>query len=128
MIQFYREFLSTYAANGRTTLSPRGFVETVPDNTSCSGFPRPRASPVWTAETLDSSDLVEGSSGGLELSCKLYHAGESQVGYQQLMPEALLGRQAPAVASTLRSFRMEVAHRFGSSQIAVIEAEGFELA
>jgi len=36
------------------TLSPPGSVETVTDNTSCSGFSRPRASPVWTAETLHS--------------------------------------------------------------------------
>ena len=38
-----------------TTLPPRGLVETVPDNASCSGFSRPRASPVWTAVTLHSS-------------------------------------------------------------------------
>jgi 5-methylthioribose kinase len=33
-------------------------------------------------------DLIEGSSDGLELSLKLYHAGELQLGYQQLMTEA----------------------------------------
>jgi hypothetical protein len=38
-----------------TTLPPRGLVETVTDNASGSGFSRPRASPVWTAETLHSS-------------------------------------------------------------------------
>ena len=32
---------------------------------------------------------MEGSSDGLELSLKLYHAGELQLGYQQLMTEAL---------------------------------------
>ena len=38
-----------------TTLPTPGLVETVTDNASCSGFSRPRASPVWTAETLHSS-------------------------------------------------------------------------
>jgi hypothetical protein len=33
-------------------------------------------------------DLIEGRSDGLELSLKLYHAGELQLGYQQLMAEA----------------------------------------
>ena len=31
---------------------------------------------------------MEGSSDGLELSLKLYHVGELQLGYQQLMTEA----------------------------------------
>jgi hypothetical protein len=33
-------------------------------------------------------DFVEGSSDGLELSLKLYHAGELQLRYPQLMAEA----------------------------------------
>ena len=33
-------------------------------------------------------DLVEGRTDGLKLSLKLYHAGELQLGYQQLMTEA----------------------------------------
>ena len=33
-------------------------------------------------------DFIEGRSDGLELSLKLYHAGELQPGYQQLMTEA----------------------------------------
>ncbi len=33
-------------------------------------------------------DLVDGRTDGLELSLKLYHAGELQLGYQQSMTEA----------------------------------------
>jgi hypothetical protein len=35
-------------------------------------------------------DFIEGRSDALELSLKLYHAGELQLGYQQLMTEAPL--------------------------------------
>jgi hypothetical protein len=47
--------LPTNRALVLATLPPCGLVETVTDNASCSGFSRPRASPVWTAETLHSS-------------------------------------------------------------------------
>jgi hypothetical protein len=47
--------LTTTSALVATTLPTPSLVETVTDNASCSGFSRPRASPVWTAETLDRS-------------------------------------------------------------------------
>jgi hypothetical protein len=49
------ECLPTSSALVATTLSPPSPVETVADNASCSEFSRPRASPVWTAETLHRS-------------------------------------------------------------------------
>ena len=76
------EGLPTSPALVATTLSPPSPVETVTDNASCSGFSRPRASPVWTAETLHGLwKLVR--SDRLELSLKLYHAGELQLAHQQ---------------------------------------------
>jgi hypothetical protein len=47
--------LPTRSALVATTFPPPSLVETVTDNASCSGFSRPRASPVWTAETLHRS-------------------------------------------------------------------------
>jgi hypothetical protein len=118
------EGLSTSPALVAATLPRPSRVKAVANEDSDVAFSQGRAVPVGTAEALRNSALIEGSPGGVELSLKLCHAGELQVG----MLEALIGRQAPAFASTPRSFRTEVAHRFGSSQIAVIEAEGFELA
>ena len=51
---------------------------------SDSSLSRQRALPVWTAETLHGSwTLVDSRTDGLELSLKLYHARELQLGYQQ---------------------------------------------
>src|SRR4030095_4052528 len=49
------ECLPTSSALVATTLSPPSPIETMTDNASCRGFSRPRASPVWTAETLHRS-------------------------------------------------------------------------
>ena len=49
------ESLPTSPALVATTLSPPSLVETVTDDASGSGFSRPRAPPVWTAETLHRS-------------------------------------------------------------------------
>ena len=68
---------STSPALVATTLSPSSPVETVTDNVSCSGFSRPRASPVWTAQTLHQFvDLIEGRGRAFDLSLKPYHEDE----------------------------------------------------
>ena len=50
------------------------------------------------------ADLMEGSSDVLELSLKLYHAGELQLARQQLMAEA-----PPYVESWPRNFQDRIA-------------------
>ena len=52
-------------------------------------FPERRTLPVGTAETLHGfGTLSGGRTDGLELSLKLYHPRELQLGYQQSITEA----------------------------------------
>jgi hypothetical protein len=75
-----------------TTLPPSGLVKAVSDDTFGSGLSRPRALLVCTAETLHGVELIDGRTDGSELSLKLYHESELQVGYQHSMAGAPIYR------------------------------------
>ena len=67
------ESLAASAATISTTTPPLGFVESVADNVSETGFSRQWAFPVWAAKTSLFLNRINDGTDCMELSFKLYH-------------------------------------------------------
>ena len=67
------ECLTAGAATIWMTPPPLGFVESVADNVSETGFSRQWAFPVWAAKTSLFLNRINDGTDCMELSLKLYH-------------------------------------------------------
>jgi hypothetical protein len=82
------ESFAARAATISPPLPPLGFVESVADNVSRTGFPRQWTFPVWAADTSLFLNRFNDGIDCMELSLKLYHVWELRLRCQQLMAEA----------------------------------------
>ena len=67
------ESFAASAATISPTTPPLGFVESVADNVSETGFSRQWAFPVWAAKTSLFLNRINDGTDCMELSLKLYH-------------------------------------------------------